>query len=322
MPNNIYADVTQLIGRTPIVRLSRIAQPDEATLLAKVEFFNPGGSVKDRIGLAMLEDAENHGRLRPGMTIVEPTSGNTGIALALVAAVKGYRLVLTMPESMSVERRRLLEAYGAELVLTPAAKGMNGAVEAAEEFLKSLGDQGFMPQQFRNPSNPEIHRRTTAKEILADLDVKTLDAFVAGIGTGGTITGAGGELKKANPALQVVAVEPLRSPLLTQGKAGPHRIQGIGANFVPEVLDRSVFDEVIDVGDVDAYLAARELARKEGLLVGISSGAALHAARQVAKRLGPGKTVLTVLPDTGERYWSSFAAFAEELANTPRGVGG
>ena len=322
MPHNIYADVTQLIGRTPIVRLSRIGQADEATLLAKVEFFNPGGSVKDRIGLAMLEDAENHGRLRPGMTIVEPTSGNTGVALAMVAAVKGYRLVLTMPESMSVERRRILEAYGAELVLTPAAKGMTGAVEAAEELLKSLGDQGFMPQQFRNPSNPEIHRRTTAKEILGDLDVKALDAFVAGIGTGGTITGAGGELKKANPALQVVAVEPLRSPLLTQGKAGPHRIQGIGANFVPEVLDRSVFDEVIDVSDVDAYLAARELARREGLLVGISSGAALHAARQVAKRLGPGKTVLTVLPDTGERYWSSFAAFAEELANTPRGVGG
>ncbi|MCE9672290.1 cysteine synthase A [Myxococcus stipitatus] len=322
MPNNIYADVTQLIGRTPIVRLSRIGQADEATLLAKVEFFNPGGSVKDRIGLAMLEDAENHGRLRSGMTIVEPTSGNTGVALAMVAAVKGYRLVLTMPESMSVERRRILEAYGAELVLTPAAKGMTGAVEAAEELLKSLGDQGFMPQQFRNPSNPEIHRRTTAKEILGDLDVKALDAFVAGIGTGGTITGAGGELKKANPALQVVAVEPLRSPLLTQGKAGPHRIQGIGANFVPEVLDRSVFDEVIDVSDVDAYLAARELARREGLLVGISSGAALHAARQVAKRLGPGKTVLTVLPDTGERYWSSFAAFAEELANTPRGVGG
>ncbi|AKF79704.1 cysteine synthase [Myxococcus fulvus] len=322
MPNNIYPDVTQLIGRTPIVRLSRIGTPEEATLLAKVEFFNPGGSVKDRIGLAMLEDAENHGRLRPGMTIVEPTSGNTGVALAMVAAVKGYRIILTMPESMSVERRRILEAYGAELVLTPAAKGMNGAVEAADELLKQLGDKGFMPQQFRNPSNPEIHRRTTAKEILGDLDVTKLDAFVAGIGTGGTITGAGGVLKKANPRLQVIAVEPLRSPLLTEGKAGPHRIQGIGANFVPEVLDRAVYDEVIDVADVDAYVAAKDLARKEGLLVGISSGAALHAARQVARRLGPGKTVLTVLPDTGERYWSLFAAFAEELAKTPQGVAG
>ncbi|NTX06161.1 MULTISPECIES: cysteine synthase A [Myxococcus] len=322
MPNNIYPDVTQLIGRTPIIRLSRVGGPDAATLLAKVESFNPGGSVKDRIGLAMIEDAENKGRLRPGMTIVEPTSGNTGVALAMVAAVKGYRIILTMPESMSVERRRILEAYGAELVLTPAAKGMNGAVEAADELIKELGDKGFMPQQFRNPSNPEIHRRTTAKEILGDLDVRKLDAFVAGIGTGGTITGAGSVLKKENPSLQVIAVEPLRSPLLTQGKAGPHRIQGIGANFVPEVLDRSVYDEVIDVADVDAYLAARELASREGLLVGISSGAALHAARQVARRLGPGKTVLTVLPDTGERYWSSFAAFAEELANTPQGVGG
>jgi cysteine synthase A len=248
------------------------------------------------------------------MTLVEPTSGNTGIALALVAAVKGYRLILTMPESMSIERRQLLHAYGAELVLTPAPLGMNGAVQKANELLQELGPNGFMPQQFQNLSNPAVHRRTTAEEILGDVDIQRLDAFVAGIGTGGTITGAGGVLKKANPGLRIIAVEPLRSPLLTQGVAGPHRIQGLGANFVPEVLDRSIYDEVIDVGDVDAYQAARLLAKKKGLLVGISSGAALHAARQVAKRLGPGKTVLTVLPDTGERYWSSFAAFAEELA--------
>ena len=314
MHGRVYDDVTQVIGRTPIVRLARCTGPREATILAKIEFFNPGGSVKDRIGLSMIEAAERNGRLKPGMTIVEPTSGNTGVALAMVAAVKGYRLVLTMPESMSVERRRILEAYGAELVLTPAAKGMNGAVEAAKEELEALGDRGFMPQQFSNPANPEVHRRTTAEEILQDVDVRTLDAFVAGIGTGGTITGAGAVLKKVNPALKVFAVEPARSPILTKGTAGPHRIQGLGANFVPEILDHSVYDEVLDVGDVEAYRAARELARKEGLLVGISSGAALHAAREVARRLGFGRTVLTVLPDTGERYWSSFAAFEEELA--------
>jgi len=314
MHGRIYDDITQLVGRTPIVRLSRIAREGEATILAKLEMFNPAGSVKDRIGKAMIEDAERRGVLRPGMTIVEPTSGNTGIALAMVAAVKGYRLVLTMPESMSLERRRILEAYGAELVLTPASQGMNGAVEAAKKLLEELGDQGFMPAQFDNPANPEIHRTTTAEEILADVPIEILDAFVAGIGTGGTITGAGQVLKQKKPSIWIAAVEPERSPLLTEGRAGPHRIQGLGANFVPSILDRSVYDEVIDVGDVDAYLAARELARKEGLLVGISSGAALVAARMVAKRLGPGKNVLCVLPDTGERYWSSFAAFAEELA--------
>jgi len=314
MHGRIYDDITQLVGRTPIVRLSRIAREGEATILAKLEMFNPAGSVKDRIGKAMIEDAERRGVLRPGMTIVEPTSGNTGIALAMVAAVKGYRLVLTMPESMSLERRRILEAYGAELVLTPASQGMNGAVEAAKKLLEELGDQGFMPAQFDNPANPEIHRTTTAEEILADVPIEILDAFVAGIGTGGTITGAGQVLKQKKPSIWIAAVEPERSPLLTEGRAGPHRIQGLGANFVPSILDRTVYDEVIDVGDVDAYLAARELARKEGLLVGISSGAALVAARMVAKRLGPGKNVLCVLPDTGERYWSSFAAFAEELA--------
>jgi len=314
MHGKIYDDITQLVGRTPIVRLSRIAREGEATILAKLEMFNPAGSVKDRIGKAMLEDAERKGKLRPGMTIVEPTSGNTGIALAMVAAVKGYRLVLTMPESMSLERRRILAAYGAELLLTPAAKGMNGAVEAAKELLEKLGDQGFMPAQFDNPANPEIHRTTTAEEILADVPIETLDAFVAGIGTGGTITGAGRVLKEKKPSIWIAAVEPERSPLLTEGKAGPHRIQGLGANFVPSILDRSVYDEVIDVGDVEAYEAAVELAKTEGLLVGVSSGAALVAARKVAKRLGPGKNVLCVLPDTGERYWSSFAAFAEELA--------
>lgn len=314
MHGRIYDDITQLVGRTPIVRLGRIAREGEATILAKLESFNPAGSVKDRIGKAMIEDAEREGKLRPGMTIVEPTSGNTGIALAMVAAVKGYRLVLTMPESMSLERRRILAAYGAELLLTPAAKGMNGAVEAAKELLEKLGDEGFMPAQFDNPSNPAIHRATTAAEILADVPIESLDAFVAGIGTGGTITGAGRVLKEKKPSLWVAAVEPERSPLLTEGKAGPHRIQGLGANFVPSILDRQVYDEVIDVGDVEAYEAAVELAKKEGLLVGISSGAALVAARKVAKRLGPGKNVLCVLPDTGERYWSSFAAFAEELA--------
>lgn len=313
MHGRVYDDVTQLIGRTPIVRLNRLSPAGGATILAKLEFYNPGGSVKDRIGFAMIDDAERSGRLKPGMTIVEPTSGNTGIALAMVAAVKGYRLVLTMPESMSVERRRILEAYGAELQLTPAAKGMNGAVEAANQLLAELGDKGFMPQQFNNPANPEIHRKTTAEEILADLDVTKLDAFVSGIGTGGTITGAGGVLKKKNPNLRVVAVEPLRSPLLTQGTAGPHRIQGMGANFIPQILDRSVYDEVIDVGDVEAYQGAMDLAKKEGLLVGVSSGAILHAAQQVAAKLGSGKTVLMIICDTGERYWSSFAAFAEEL---------
>lgn len=315
MHGKVYDDVTQLIGRTPIVRLSRITGPDEATILAKVEFFNPGGSVKDRIGLAMVEDAERDGRLKPGMTVVEPTSGNTGVALAMVCAVKGYRCVLTMPESMSIERRRLLEAYGAELVLTPAPKGMNGAVEAAKEILRDLGDKGFMPQQFENPSNPAVHRRTTGQEILNDMDVSKLDAFVAGIGTGGTITGAGEVLRKAKPNLLIVAAEPKRSPLLTGGSAGPHRIQGWGANFIPAILDRNIYDEVIDVGDQEAYLACRELALKEGLLVGVSCGGALVAARQIARRLGPGKTVLTLLPDTGERYWSSFASFAEELAS-------
>jgi cysteine synthase A len=315
MRNRIYDDVTELVGDTPIVRLRRLTSPGAAAILAKIEYFNPAGSVKDRIGKSMIEAAERAGQLRAGMTIVEPTSGNTGISLAMVATVKGYRLVLTMPESMSVERRRILEAYGAEVVLTPAAQGMTGAIDAARSLLAELGEEGFMPQQFDNPANPEIHRTATAEEILRAVPLEELDAFVAGIGTGGTITGVGQVLKARKPSIQVVAVEPLRSPLLTEGKAGPHRIQGLGANFVPSILDRSIYDEVIDVGDEEAYLAARELARKEGLLVGISSGAALVAARRVAERLGEGKTVLCILPDTGERYWSSFASFAEELAS-------
>jgi cysteine synthase A len=314
MRDRIYDDIAHLVGDTPIVRLGRLSAPGEATILAKVEYFNPAGSVKDRIGKWMIEAAEQSGELRPGMTIVEPTSGNTGVALAFIAAVKGYRLVLTMPESMSIERRRILEAYGAELVLTPAAGGMTGAVEAARALLEELGDRGFMPQQFDNPANVAAHRESTAEEILRAVPLDSLDAFVAGIGTGGTITGVGQVLKARKPDLLVVAVEPARSPLLTEGRAGPHRIQGLGANFIPSILDRSVYDEVIDVGDEEAYLAACELARREGLLVGISCGAALVAARQVARRLGEGKTVLCVLPDTGERYWSSFTSIAEELA--------
>lgn len=313
MRDKIYGDISELVGDTPIVRLNRVTGPEDATILAKLESFNPAGSVKDRIGKSMIEAAEAEGKLRPGMTIVEATSGNTGVALAMIAAVKGYRLVLTMPESMSIERRRLLEAYGAKLRLTPAAEGMNGAVQAAEALLAELGDEGFIPRQFDNPANPRVHRETTGEEILRALPIDGLDAFVSGIGTGGTITGAGRLLKEKKPSLLVVAVEPARAPLLTKGQAGPHRIQGLGANFIPSILDRTVYDEVIDVGDEEAYLAARELARKEGLLVGISSGAALVAARQIAKRLGKGKTVLCVLPDTGERYWSSFATFAEEL---------
>jgi cysteine synthase A len=235
-----------------------------------------------------------------------------------VATVKGYRLVLTMPESMSIERRRLLAALGAELVLTPPARGMDGAVEAAQALLEELGDKGFMPQQFANPANVEIHRSTTAEEILRAVPLEELDAFVAGIGTGGTITGVGQVLKARKPEILVVAVEPKRSPLLTEGRAGPHRIQGLGANFVPPILDRSVYDEVIDVGDEEAYLAALELARREGMVVGISSGAVLVAARQVARRLGEGRTVLCVFPDTGERYWSSFTSIAEELSGDGR----
>ncbi len=283
-----------------MVRLRRLAPPGGARVLAKLESLNPAGSVKDRIALAMIEEAEREGRLRPGATIVEPTSGNTGIGLAMVAAVKGYRLILTLPEDMSPERRALLKRYGAEVVLTPALEGMTGAVFAAEELVRTTPG-AFMPQQFVNPANPDVHRRTTAQEILKATE-GALDAFVAGVGTGGTITGVGQVLRREVPAVRIVAVEPAASPVLQGGRFRPHAIQGIGANFIPGVLDRSLLDEIIGVRDEDAKTMAGRLAREEGLLVGISAGAAVVAACQVASRLAATQTVVTMLPDTGERY--------------------
>jgi cysteine synthase A len=293
--------VLSLIGHTPLVRLQRITEPRMATILAKVESFNPGGSVKDRICQAMVEDAEARGLLKAGGTIVEPTSGNTGIGLAMLGAVKGYTVILTMPETMSAERIQILKSYGAEVVLTPAAEGMMGAVRRAEAIAQER--RAFMPQQFMNPANPEVHRRTTAQEILRATDGE-LDAFVAGVGTGGTITGVGEVLKKKLPHVTIVAVEPKQSPVLSGGKPGPHMIQGIGAGFVPQVLNRAVIDDVLTVADEQAYEMSKRLAREEGLFVGISSGAACWGALQVAKKLGAGKTVVVVLPDTGERYLS------------------
>jgi len=295
--------VLELIGHTPVVRLQRMPAPGSATIWAKLEGANPGGSVKDRIGLAMIEAAERDGLLKPGGVIVEPTSGNTGIGLAMVAAVKGYRLILTMPETMSVERRTLLAAYGAEIVLTPGAEGMRGAVARAEELVRQNPGY-FMPQQFKNPANPEVHRRTTAVEILQQVD-GPIHAFVAGVGTGGTLTGVGEVLKERYPTIQIVAVEPAGSPVLSGGQPGPHQIQGIGAGFVPDVLNRDVVDEIIAITDEEAIETARRLARQEGLLVGISSGAAAFAALRVAERLGDGQTVVVILPDTGERYLST-----------------
>jgi len=296
------SNVLELIGDTPLVRLQRLVKPGWATVLGKLESRNTGGSVKDRIALAMIEEAERQGRLKPGDTIVEPTSGNTGIGLAMVAAVKGYRLILTMPEDMSVERRALVQRYGVELVLTPAVEGMTGAVYAAEELVRK-NPRFFMPQQFLNPANPEIHRRTTAREILKATDGR-LDAFVAGVGTGGTLTGVGEVLKRERPQILVVAVEPARSPVLQGGKFRPHGIQGIGASFVPVVLNTTIYDEIIGVRDEDALAVTRRLSREEGLLVGVSSGANVFAALRVAERLGRGKTVVTMLCDTGERYLS------------------
>ncbi len=294
--------VLELIGNTPLVRLSRVTPEGSAEVLGKMESLNPGGSVKDRIALAMIEAAEEQGLIKPGDTIVEPTSGNTGIGLAMVCAVKGYRLILTMPEDMSVERRRLLTRYGAQLVLTPAIEGMSGAVYAAQERVEK-NKAFFMPQQFNNVANPDVHRRTTAREILAATEGR-IDAFVAGVGTGGTITGVGETIKKEHPGVLVVAVEPVKSPVLAGGKAGIHGIQGIGASFVPGVLNRDVYDELIAVKDDDAFAMTARLTREEGLLVGISSGANVWASLQVAKQLGAGKRVVTMLCDTGERYLS------------------
>ncbi len=305
MMTGIADDVTQLVGKTPLVRLNRLPMNGSAAVLGKLESFNPAGSVKDRIALAMIEDAEARGLIKPGDTIVEPTSGNTGLGLAMVAAVKGYRLILTMPEDMSRERQALLALYGAELVLTPAIEGMSGAVYAAEELVRQHGY--FMPQQFINPANPEIHRRTTAREILEATDSR-LDAFVAGVGTGGTLTGVGEVLKAERPRVRVVAVEPTRSPVLAGGRPGPHGIQGIGAGFVPGVLNLEVVDEIIAVTDEDAQQTMQRLVAEEGILAGISAGAAAWAAMQVARRLGSGKTVVVILPDTGERYLSLVTA--------------
>jgi len=297
--------ITELIGRTPLLRLNRISDESGAEVLGKLESFNPGGSVKDRIGLAMIEAAERDGRIAPGRTtIIEPTSGNTGIALAMVAAARGYAIVLTMPDTMSLERRTILKAFGARLVLTPGADGMRGAVARALE-LAAEGDDAYVPQQFENSANPEVHRLTTAAEIWADTDGE-VDAFVAGVGTGGTLTGVGEVLKERRPGVLVVAVEPADSPVLSGGAPGPHKIQGIGAGFVPKVLDVTVYDEIIKVSADDAFAAARDLARQEGVLVGISAGANVWAAGQVARRPEfQGKVVVTVLCDTGERYLST-----------------
>jgi cysteine synthase len=305
--------ILQLIGGTPLVRLRRLptllAGEDAAEVWVKCEQFNPGGSVKDRIALAMIEAAERDGRITPGQSvIVEPTSGNTGIGLALVCAVKGYKLVLTMPESMSLERRSLLKAYGAELILTPADRTMEGAVSRAEELCKQK--HHFMPQQFNNPANPDVHRRTTARELVQQLGERGCDAFVAGVGTGGTITGVGGVFRDLYPGVQIIAVEPATSAVLSGGPVGPHKIQGIGAGFVPRILDRSVIHEVRKISDRDAYETKVRLAKEEGLLVGISSGANAFIACQVAQKLGRGKRVVTVMCDTGERYFSLDEYFA------------
>ena len=296
--------VLEKIGKTPLVEISNKLNKGGARVLAKVEFFNPGGSAKDRIALAMVEDAEKHGLLKPGSTIVEPTSGNTGVGLALVSAIKGYHLVLTMPETMSIERRRLAAAYGAEIVLTPGTEGMKGAIAKANEIASTRG--GIILQQFENPANAEAHYRTTGPEVWADTD-GAVDAFVAGVGTGGTLTGTGRYLREKKPSVALYAVEPDTSPVLSQGKAGPHKLQGIGAGFVPKVLDTSLITKVIPVSAEDAGRVARAAAAQEGLLVGISSGAALHAALELAKtREYKGKTIVVLLPDTGERYLSTW----------------
>ncbi|HEW91819.1 MAG TPA: cysteine synthase A [Thermotogaceae bacterium] len=300
MKHRVSKNVLELIGTTPLIRLNKIVDRDSADILAKVEFFNPGGSVKDRIALAMIEDAEKRGLLE-NKTVVEPTSGNTGIGLAMVCAVKGYKCILTMPESMSPERVKILKSFGAEVILTPASEGMKGAIKKAEKIAKEK--KAFMPQQFKNPANPAIHRETTAREILEATEGK-VDAFVAGVGTGGTITGVGEVLKQNIENIKIVAVEPEKSPVLSGGQPGTHKIQGIGAGFLPEILNMEIIDEIIKVSDEDAYAMSKKLSKEEGLFVGISSGAACYAALKVAKDLGKGKRVVVIFPDTGERYLS------------------
>ena len=301
---NIAENILFTVGNTPLVKINKL-NTTAANVYAKVEFFNPGGSAKDRVGIAMIEDAEKKGLLTPGALIVEPTSGNTGVGLAIAAAVKGYKLILTMPDTMSVERRKLLAAYGAKLVLTPGAEGMQGAVEAAKKLLQE-NPGAFMPQQFANPSNAEAHEKSTGPEIWRDLDGK-VDVLVAGVGTGGTLTGTGHYLKKQNSAVEVVAVEPAASPMLSEGRAGAHQLQGIGANFIPEVLDRSIIDKIIPVSNEDARITARAAAANEGMLIGISGGAALFAALELAKNPEyANKNIVVVLPDTGERYLSGY----------------
>jgi cysteine synthase len=309
----IYENLADTFGNTPLVKIPRLNNGLGGTVLVKLESFNPAGSVKDRIGVAMIEDAERNGRLLPGMTIIEPTSGNTGIALAFVAAAKGYSLILVMPDTMTVERRNLLKAYGAQVVLTPGAQGMTGAINRANEIVATAPSKYFVPQQFENPANPEVHRRTTAEEIWRDTD-GTVDVVVAAVGTGGTITGVGEVLKSRKPAVKIVAVEPDASPVLSGGKPGPHKIQGTGAGFVPKILNTKIYDEVIRITDADAIAMARRLAREEGMLVGISTGANVAAALAIAARSDmKGKTIVTIGCDTGERYLSN-PVFAEQEA--------
>ncbi len=299
----IHNDILGTIGKTPIVRINKLASENDAELVAKLEFFNPGGSVKDRIGFSMIEDAERRGVLKKGGTIIEPTSGNTGIALAMVATAKGYNVIFTMPETMSIERRAILQYFGAKIILTAGEKGMKGAVTEAESLAKQ--NDYFLPQQFNNPANPEIHRKTTAREIIEDLEGRILDYFIAGVGTGGTITGAGEILKQTFPDIKIVAVEPSNSPVLSGGNPGSHKIQGIGAGFVPEIYNKKLIDEIIQVTNEDAFQTAKRLTREEGIFAGISSGANMFAAIQIAQRAGKGKLVLVIVPDTGERYIST-----------------